>query len=78
VRYEQSGSCTTYLGGEEATQGRDREYIEYRGADYGADPQVALGDEGADDVDEELGARGGSGHEGRARHVLGHPDSWNN
>lgn len=60
-----------YLVREERAARRHGQYVEYRGTDDGADTQIALRHEGADEIDEQFrtGTRGR--HHGRAGHILG-------
>lgn len=51
---------------------RHSQHVEDRRADDSADPEVTFSHEGADTVDEQLGARTGSRHEGSSSYV--HPD----
>lgn len=50
----------------------DTKNVENGAAHDGADAQVALGDEGAHDVGEQLGGGGAGRHKGGARHIVGH------
>lgn len=60
-----------YLVREQGAARRHGQDVEHRGADDGADPQVTLRHEGADDIDEQFRARTRGRHYSRAGHVLG-------
>ena len=61
------------LFGGESAGGDDKENVEYSRADDGADANVVLGDEHADDGGEQLGSRTTSCHKSGARHIRRHP-----
>ena len=59
-----------HLPGEHSAHADDEEHVEHRGADDGAEPDITLRDEGANERREQLGGAAARSHKGGASHIV--------